>query len=45
MQSRPEAGLVDTRWELTNQRGEVVLDMRGWGMFGRRPSTAAAVTG
>lgn len=38
MRSRPEAGLVDTRWELFNQRGELVLDMRGCGMFGRRPA-------
>ena len=38
MKSRPEAGLVDTRWELFNQRDELVLDMRGWGMFARRPA-------
>lgn len=38
MKSRPDAGLVDTRWELFNQRDELVLDMRGWGMFARRPA-------
>lgn len=42
MRSRPDAGLVDTRWELFNQRGELVLDMRGWGMFGRRAADAGA---
>ncbi len=36
--SRPGAGLVKSRWEASNQRGEVVLTMEGWGMFGRRPS-------
>ena len=36
MQSRPDAGLVESRWEVMNQHGTVVLDMRGWGMFGRR---------
>lgn len=36
MQSRPGTGLVDTRWELFNQHGERVLEMRGWGMFRRR---------
>ncbi len=38
MQSRPEAGLVESRWEVMNQDGTVVLDMRGWGMFRRRPT-------
>lgn len=35
--SRPNAGLVKSRWEAFNQRGELVLTMEGWGMFGRRP--------
>lgn len=38
MNSRPAVGLVDTRWQLFNQHGEQVLDMRGYGMFGRRPA-------
>lgn len=41
MQSKPQAGLVESRWEVMNQRREVVLDMRGWGMFARRPGSAA----
>ena len=35
--SRPEAGLVKSRWEAVNQDGDQVLTMEGWGMFGRRP--------
>ena len=36
--SRPGVGLVKHRWEATNQRGELVMTMEGWGMFGRRPA-------
>jgi acyl dehydratase len=36
MASRPQVGLVLSKWETLNQRGEVVLSMQGWGMFGRR---------
>jgi len=32
-------GLVKSRWEGVNQRGEMVLTMEGWGMFGRRPAS------
>jgi len=39
-QSRPNAGLVKSRWEAVNQDGETVLSMEGWGMFGRRPAHA-----
>ncbi len=35
--SRPDAGLVRTRWEAVNQDGVLVLSMEGWGIFGRRP--------
>jgi acyl dehydratase len=35
--SRPDAGLVKSRWEAVNQHGELVMSMEGWGMFGRRP--------
>lgn len=35
--SRPEAGLVKSRWEAVNQRGERVLTMEGWGMLARKP--------
>ena len=34
--SKPTVGLVNTRWEAVNQRGEMVMTMEGWGMFRRR---------
>jgi acyl dehydratase len=34
--SRPDAGLVKSRWEAVNQRGEQVLTMEGWGMLARK---------
>lgn len=40
MNSRPGVGLVRSRWEVLNQRDEVVLTMEGWGMFRRRPRPA-----
>jgi acyl dehydratase len=36
--SRAEVGLVKGRWEATNEAGELVMTMEGWGMFGRRPA-------
>lgn len=36
--SRPDAGLVRSRWEAFNQDGVLVMSMEGWGMFGRRPA-------
>jgi acyl dehydratase len=36
-ESKPGVGLVQSRWEAVNQRGETVMTMEGWGMFGRRP--------
>jgi len=40
MRKRPQTGLVRSRWELFNQKGEKVFEMEGWGMFGRRmPAT------
>ena len=41
MNSRPDVGLVRTRWEVINQAGDLVLTMEGWGMFRRRPADAA----
>ena len=38
MASRPEVGLVQSRWEVFNQHAEAVLSMEGWGMFRRRPA-------
>jgi acyl dehydratase len=40
--SRPEMGLVKTRWEVFNQTGEPVMTMEGYGMFGRRNPGSAA---
>ena len=34
--SKPGVGLVHSRWEAVNQRGEMVMTMEGWGMFRRR---------
>ena len=39
--NRPQIGLVRSSWEVLNQRGEVVMTMDGWGMFGRRDAAAA----
>lgn len=35
-QSRPDMGLVKTRWEVFNQDGELVMTIEGHGMFRRR---------
>ena len=34
--SRPEMGLVKSRWEVFNQSDELVMTMEGYGMFERR---------
>jgi acyl dehydratase len=34
--SRPELGLVKTRWEVFNQDAQRVMTMEGYGMFRRR---------
>jgi len=40
LRKRPDVGLVRSRWEMFNQQGEKVLEMEGYGMFGRRhPAT------
>ena len=36
-ESKPDIGLVRSRSEGLNQRGETVMTMEGWGMFRRRP--------
>lgn len=36
--SMPGVGLVRSRSEALNQRGETVMTMEGWGMFGRKPN-------
>jgi acyl dehydratase len=40
LRKRPTVGLVRSRWELFNQKGDKVLEMDGYGFFGRRhPAT------
>ena len=39
--SRPDVGILRSRWEVMNQDDETVLTMEGYGMFRRR--TAAAI--
>ena len=39
--SRPDMGLVRTRWEAFNQDGELVMTMEGYGMFKRRQPGSA----
>ena len=39
--SKPEIGLLHSRCEATNQRGETVMTMEGWGMFRRRNKGAS----
>jgi acyl dehydratase len=36
--SKPDRGLVLTRWDMYNQKGEHVMMMRGYSLFGRRPA-------
>jgi len=36
MSKRPDVGLLRTQWEMSNQHGEHVLRMEGYGMFRRR---------
>ena len=40
LKSRPDTGLVRSRWEMFNQHGDKVLEMEGYGMFGRREPAA-----
>lgn len=38
--SKPDRGVIRSEYELRNQRGELVMTMRGMGMYGRRPAAA-----
>ena len=38
--SKPDRGVAVSRYELVNQRGEVVYRVEGKGLFGRRPGDA-----
>jgi acyl dehydratase len=40
MNSRPHVGLVRSRWRVSNQAGDDVMTMEGWGMFARRAAGA-----
>jgi len=40
--SKPDRGIVRTFTEILNQRDEVVMTVRGLGLFGRRPGSEAA---
>jgi hypothetical protein len=40
MGKRPDVGMTRNLWEMSNQNGDKVLQMEGWGMFRRRtPAT------
>lgn len=34
--SKPTLGSVRSKWEVFNQRGELVMHMTSWGLFGKR---------
>ena len=36
--SKPDRGVVVTVWQAKNQHGELVVTVKGMGMFGRRPA-------
>lgn len=42
MASRPGVGLVRSMWQVSNQHGDAVLTMKGWGMYRRRPPPSGA---
>jgi acyl dehydratase len=40
MRKRTDIGIVRSIWEMSNQNGEMVMQMEGYGMFRRRqPAT------
>jgi len=41
LRKRPGTGIVRSRWELFNQQGDRVLEMDGYGFFGRRQAATA----
>jgi len=43
--SKPDRGVLNTFTEMVNQHDEVVMTMRGLGMFGRRPNEMGASSG
>lgn len=40
-QSKPDRGVISTRYEMRNQNGDLVLTMQGKGMYRRRPQDQA----
>jgi len=40
-QSKPDRGVIKMIYTVTNQKGEVVMTMKGAGMIGRRPAAGA----
>jgi acyl dehydratase len=40
-ESRPDRGVVWSKWTATNQHGKAVCTIEGMGMFGRRPAEGA----
>ena len=36
LRKRPDTGMVRARWEMFNQQGDRVMEMEGYGFFGRR---------
>ena len=45
LRTRPDVGLVRARWDMSNQHGEPVLQMEGYGMFRRRHPAPAEESG
>ena len=43
--SRPDVGLIRSRWDVMNQDDDTVLTMEGFGMFRRRAPARAAPSG
>ena len=39
--TKPDRGTVKSFYRLTNQKGELVMTVKGSGMFGRRPGVVA----
>ena len=42
LRKRPDTGLVRSRWDVSNQKGEPVLEMEGYGFFRRRNTATEA---
>lgn len=38
-QSKPDRGMILLLWEALNQQSTVVMTLKGWGMYRRRPQT------